>query len=133
MTGDRIVVDFAALNQASTDISNALTTMRGQLEEADTTAKPLVASWEGGAREAYEVRQAKWTSAANEIATMLGEIQKAVIDSRTGCDAGIVAVLARVRDRQGEGPKFFALPAVRHDIVLGSRFVECGGAGGQIP
>ncbi len=79
--GDRIVVNFAALSQAAQDINSALTTMRGQLEEADQTAKPLVASWEGGAREAYEVRQAKWTQAANDIATMLGEIQKAVVDS----------------------------------------------------
>lgn len=79
--GDRIVVNFAALNQAAADINNALTTMRGQLEEADQTAKPLVASWEGEAREAYQVRQQKWTSAANDIATMLSEIQRAVVDS----------------------------------------------------
>lgn len=79
--GDRIVVNFAALNQAASDINSALTTMRGQLEEADQTAKPLVQSWDGAAREAYEVRQTKWTQAANDIATMLGEIQKAVVDS----------------------------------------------------
>ncbi|WP_246002180.1 WXG100 family type VII secretion target [Allorhizocola rhizosphaerae] len=78
---DRIVVNFAALSTAAGDIGNALSTMRSQLDEAEQTAKPLVDSWDGPAREAYQLRQQKWTQAANDIATMLGEIQKAVIDS----------------------------------------------------
>jgi WXG100 family type VII secretion target len=78
---DQLVVNFAALHQAAADIQNAIKTMESQLHEADNTAKPLVSTWDGDAKHAYEARQQTWTQAANDLAMMLGDIKKAVEES----------------------------------------------------
>lgn len=77
----RLVVNFPALQQAAADIGGALNKMNQSLGDCQSAAAPLVQDWEGAAREAYEVRQQRWTSAANEIATMLNEIKRAVEES----------------------------------------------------
>lgn len=81
MTGDRLVVNFTALQTAAGDIQSAMNNMESQLGAAEQTAQPLVSTWEGSAREAYQQRQAKWTQAANDLSTMLREIKKAVEES----------------------------------------------------
>ncbi|HCT80330.1 MAG TPA: WXG100 family type VII secretion target, partial [Micromonosporaceae bacterium] len=43
--------------------------------------QPLVSTWDGSAREAYQQRQQKWTQAANDLSTMLRDIKKAVEES----------------------------------------------------
>jgi len=78
---DKIVVSFAALHQAAGDIQSAVHSMREQLGQAEDTAKPLVATWDGEAKDAYLQRQQKWTQAANDLATMLDQIKKAVEES----------------------------------------------------
>jgi early secretory antigenic target protein ESAT-6 len=78
---DKLVVNFAALHQAAGDIQNAISSMESQLHEAESTAQPLVASWDGDAKEAYQQRQQKWTQAANDLGTMLRDIKKAVEES----------------------------------------------------
>jgi ESAT-6 family protein len=78
---DKLVVNFAALHTAAGDIQNAINSMRSQLDEAENTAKPLVSTWDGDARHAYEQRHQKWTQAANDLATMLSDIKKAVEES----------------------------------------------------
>jgi 6 kDa early secretory antigenic target len=77
MTG-QLVVNFTALQMAAGDIHNAINTMENQLAEAEQVAAPLVASWSGAAREAYQARQAQWTKAANDLSTMLRDIKMAV-------------------------------------------------------
>ncbi len=78
---DTLVVNFAALSQASLDIQGALDALASQLTELEHDAAPLVASWEGSAREAYDVRQAQWRSAAEDLSRMLRNIKVAVDDS----------------------------------------------------
>ena len=77
----QLVVNFAALQVAATDIQNAIGTMENQLAEAEQTAAPLVATWNGAARDAYQARQATWTKAANDLSTMLRDIKRAVESS----------------------------------------------------
>ncbi|GIH11443.1 ESAT-6-like protein [Rhizocola hellebori] len=77
----QLVVNFTALATAAGDINNAINTMSSQLDEAAQTAAPLVASWDGAARDAYQARQATWTKAANDLATMLRDIKRAVEQS----------------------------------------------------
>lgn len=79
--GDRLVVNFAALQQAVADITNGINSMNQQLEDVETAAKPLVEAWEGGAQEAYQQRQQKWRSAASDLTTMLTQIKSAVEES----------------------------------------------------
>ncbi|MET8838263.1 WXG100 family type VII secretion target [Micromonospora sp. NPDC004540] len=76
-----LVVNFAALQQAGADIQRALTTLENQLGQLERDAAPLVASWSGEARGAYEQRQARWRAASQDLQTMLRDIRLAVEDS----------------------------------------------------
>jgi WXG100 family type VII secretion target len=76
-----LVVSFAALHKASEDIQTAINTLHSQLDTLETDAAPLVASWTGDAREAYDARQAKWRAAAGDLAAVLRGIKSAVDQS----------------------------------------------------
>ncbi|MBO4207359.1 WXG100 family type VII secretion target [Micromonospora echinofusca] len=76
-----LVVSFSALQQASADIQKALNSLHTQLGQLERDAAPLVASWEGEARQAYEQRQAKWRSASQDLQVMLRDIKLAVDES----------------------------------------------------
>ncbi|OLB80558.1 MAG: hypothetical protein AUI14_06285 [Actinobacteria bacterium 13_2_20CM_2_71_6] len=79
--GDVLVVNFAALQKASADIQSALNTLQSQLAQLERDAAPLVAGWDGTAREAYDVRQAKWQQAATDLSNILRDIKRALDDS----------------------------------------------------
>lgn len=81
MYDDVLVVRFPALQKASADIQKALNTLHSQLEQLEHDARPLVATWDGEAKQAYEVRQAKWRSASQDLQNMLREIKVAVDES----------------------------------------------------
>ncbi|MGC4886336.1 WXG100 family type VII secretion target [Micromonospora sp. DT227] len=76
-----LVVNFAALQQAGADIQRALTTLESQLGQLERDAAPLVASWNGEAREAYEQRQSRWRAASQDMQAMLRDIKLAVEES----------------------------------------------------
>jgi WXG100 family type VII secretion target len=78
---DTLVVNFAALQKASADIQQALNTLQTQLGQLERDAAPLVASWEGGAREAYDVRQARWRQSASDLSAILRDNNRALDDS----------------------------------------------------
>jgi WXG100 family type VII secretion target len=79
--GDVLVVNFAALQKASADIQNALNTLQSQLAQLERDAAPLVAGWDGEARQAYDVRQARWQQAAADLSNILRDIKRALDDS----------------------------------------------------
>jgi len=76
-----LVVNFAALEQASRDIQFAINELNGQLANLEADARPLVATWSGTAREAYDANHLKWTTAANDLTRMLLDIKNAVDES----------------------------------------------------
>jgi WXG100 family type VII secretion target len=76
-----LVVNFAALEQASRDIQSAIGELNGQLANLEADARPLVATWSGTAREAYDANHLKWTNAANDLTRMLTDIKNAVDES----------------------------------------------------
>ena len=80
---DLLVVNFAALEQASRDIQSAVNELQGQLANLEADAKPLVATWSGTARESYDANHLKWTNAANDLTRMLHDIKNAVDESAT--------------------------------------------------
>jgi len=90
-----IVVNFAALSQASADITKALTGMHGELSGLEQGIKPLLAQWDGDAKAEYEQRQREWTSASNDLARLLKDIQIAV-------DKSAEIMLARERTNKGK-------------------------------
>jgi WXG100 family type VII secretion target len=78
---DMLVVNFAAMQKASADIQTALNTLTSQLAQVERDAGPLVAAWDGDARGAYDIRQAKWQRASADLSDILRDIKRALDDS----------------------------------------------------
>ena len=78
---DMLLVNFQALHQASADIARAVETLRGQLDELEREACPLVGTWDGPARDAYAQRQAQWRQAAAHLTSLLHGIKTALDES----------------------------------------------------
>jgi WXG100 family type VII secretion target len=76
-----LVVSFPALQQASADIQKALSTLDSQLGQLERDAAPLVSSWDGDAKQAYEQRQSRWRTASQDLQAMLRDIKAAVDES----------------------------------------------------
>ena len=76
-----LVVNFAALSQASADIKKALGKLQADLDELERVAAPLVQSWDGPAKEAYAVRQKTWQNAADDLTRILRGIEGALAES----------------------------------------------------
>ncbi|MEE6261247.1 WXG100 family type VII secretion target [Plantactinospora sonchi] len=76
-----LVVNFAAMQQASADIQKAMNTLDSQLDQLESDAAPLVSTWEGEAQQAYQVRQAKWRQSQQELSNMLRDIKMALDES----------------------------------------------------
>jgi WXG100 family type VII secretion target len=76
-----LVVSFTALQQASADIQRGLNSLESQLGQLERDAAPLVSTWSGEAKEAYQQRQASWRSASQDLQNMLRDIKIAVDDS----------------------------------------------------
>ena len=81
MNDNTMVVNFLAMEQASQSIQTALGVLSARLEEVDRMGKRLSAGWTGEAQAAYQVRQAGWQRAADDLALMLKDIQVALTDS----------------------------------------------------
>jgi early secretory antigenic target protein ESAT-6 len=81
MSDDILVVNFAALEQASADIADAVGRLETQLAQLERDAAPLVERWTGEAKAAYDARQNRWRRAATDLTAMLSEIKIAVDDS----------------------------------------------------
>jgi WXG100 family type VII secretion target len=81
MSDDVLVVNFAALHRAGADIDTALGALATQLDELERDAAPLVATWDGPARRAYDARQARWRAAAGDLSGMLRDIKIALAES----------------------------------------------------
>jgi early secretory antigenic target protein ESAT-6 len=79
--GASLIVNEARLRQAAEDIESAIKSMDGALDDAENSARPLISTWQGTARTAYDARQQKWTQAANDLTTMLRDVKKAVIET----------------------------------------------------
>ena len=76
-----LVVQFGRLMAASSSIQVALNSLESQLAQLERDAAPLVATWQGEARVAYDQRQARWRQAATDMKIMLADIKRALDDS----------------------------------------------------
>ena len=81
MSGQRLVVNFAALESANQQIQTAISTMQSRLDDLDREARPLAQTWGGAAYGEYEQRQRQWSAAAADLASILVSIQKSLADS----------------------------------------------------
>jgi WXG100 family type VII secretion target len=78
MNDNMMVVNFEAMEHANGSIQRALSTLHARLEEVDKMGKRLSAGWSGSAKHAYELRQAGWQTAGNDMASTLKDIQVAL-------------------------------------------------------
>jgi WXG100 family type VII secretion target len=78
-----LVVNFAALSQASADIQKALGKLESELGQLERDAAPLMSTWEGDAQAAYLARQRNWRAAAQDLSNILRDI-KAALDESAG-------------------------------------------------
>jgi early secretory antigenic target protein ESAT-6 len=81
MSDGLLVVNFGALQQASADIQKALTTLEAQLSQLEQDASPLIATWDGAARDAFFQRQTTWRNSSEDLKGILRDIKIAVDES----------------------------------------------------
>ncbi|GAA2618339.1 WXG100 family type VII secretion target [Paractinoplanes durhamensis] len=82
MAGDgMLLVNFASLQNASADISSAISKLQSSLTQLESDGKRLTSTWGGDAQQAYEVRQTKWQNASQDLQQILTNIKKAVDES----------------------------------------------------
>ena len=77
----QLTVNFARLVETSGHIQSAIGSLRSQLSQLESDAAPLVATWSGEARAAYEQRQATWRQASAELTIMLESIKRGLDES----------------------------------------------------
>ncbi|MEU4680155.1 WXG100 family type VII secretion target [Micromonospora sp. NPDC023737] len=73
--------NFGALNAAADSCGGAVKNLNGELEGLKSGIAPLLATWDGEARDAYGQRQAEWEAAATDLRDLLGRIEKALRES----------------------------------------------------
>ncbi|NJC71921.1 WXG100 family type VII secretion target [Planosporangium thailandense] len=76
-----LLVQFGQLQAAAGHIDSAISALHTQLDDLGSAAKPLVATWNGAAQDAYQQRQQQWTRAAQDLTNILQNIKKALEES----------------------------------------------------
>jgi 6 kDa early secretory antigenic target len=76
-----LLVNVARLRETSGHIQAAVNSLLSQLSQLESDARPLVASWSGQAREAYQERQGTWREASSDLVSMLSQIRGALDES----------------------------------------------------
>jgi early secretory antigenic target protein ESAT-6 len=80
MSGE-IIVRFSALSKAAEDINKAITNMQSELDGLEKGIQPLLATWDGQAKEEYHTRQREWSSASADLTQLLTQIKAGVTKS----------------------------------------------------
>ena len=76
-------VNFVRLLETSSHIQKAIVALESQLDQLEQAAAPLVQTWSGEARQAYQERQTTWRQASADLARMLLAIKRALDESMT--------------------------------------------------
>ena len=71
---EKMVVTFAALQDAEKNIRTCAGNVRGRLDDLAGYLTPLTETWQGEAKEAYQARMQQWRAAAQDLATALDKI-----------------------------------------------------------
>lgn len=73
-----IKVDFGQLGAGAESLQRTASQIQGQLEELEQMLKPLIATWDGSAQEAYYAAQAEWDKAAQNLQEITAKMGTAV-------------------------------------------------------
>jgi 6 kDa early secretory antigenic target len=78
-----VKVDFNSLSQGSEQIMATYRQLQSTLETLESELAPMVASWDGEAREAYFAQKTKWEQASAAMAQILMQMGSAVSDAHS--------------------------------------------------
>ena len=76
-----VSVKFEAVASVEARIGDTLKKLTNRLHELEGELNPIQNHWTGDARAAYAGDKAKWDTAAADMNTVLGQMQKAVGDA----------------------------------------------------
>lgn len=74
----QIGVTYESIEQLQTDCRTTAANLTDRVSQLNSTLAPLHDSWLGTAYTAYQADQTAWTSAANDLASVLGQIAVAL-------------------------------------------------------
>jgi WXG100 family type VII secretion target len=77
-----IQVNFPSLESAAADLNALFGRLTTQISDLEAAMRPVLASWDGAARDQYSVRHNEWTSATNELGDVISAFGKAVQESK---------------------------------------------------
>ena len=82
-----ILYNYGQIEQAVADMGAGVSSLNGKLEDMDSQLRQLQDSWDGQAKQAYEVSKAKWTDGMNGIVEILQGVSAAVSEARQAAEA----------------------------------------------
>lgn len=76
-----ILVNFATVSQASSDVKATAGRIKSQLDELEAAVKRVANTWEGAAQEGYQQKQRQWDQTAQNLHETLMKIANALQNS----------------------------------------------------
>lgn len=73
-----VKVNFESVANVESRLSTTLKKLQARLDQLDSDLAPVHNGWTGDAKAAYAVDKAKWDKAAEDMNTVLLQLQKAV-------------------------------------------------------
>ncbi|MFE0520488.1 MULTISPECIES: WXG100 family type VII secretion target [Streptomyces] len=73
-----ILVNYATITNASTDVRTTAGRIKQQLEDLEASVKRVAATWEGEAQEGYQRKQREWDQTAQDLHSTLLKISTAL-------------------------------------------------------
>lgn len=80
--GDRIVAEFAALEEAAAGFGRVLEALRRQLGDLDRDLQASLVRWDGDADRAYRTAHGEWQAAAEDMAARLAALHQVIVTAR---------------------------------------------------
>lgn len=74
----RMIVTFAAINEAAMDADSIATQIAQQLGDLKSYLAPLLETWSGQASSDFQALQAKWDASAGDLNQVLRQIAEAL-------------------------------------------------------
>ncbi|MFI5758866.1 WXG100 family type VII secretion target [Streptomyces sp. NPDC051569] len=76
-----ILVNFATITQASTDVQSTAGRIKQQLDDLEAAVKRVANTWEGEAQQGYQAKQQQWDTTAADLHATLLKIASALQNS----------------------------------------------------
>lgn len=77
-------VNFGDIDNTGSGITGKSGTIKSRLDQLTSDLAPMRSSWDGSAKEAYQVAQTRWNAAADDLTAILNAVGIAVNDTGSG-------------------------------------------------